>query len=110
LRRFECRDVNRSSLIQRVCYDHTQRYLIVGIRGRYDDYCDLPQQTFDGFMTASSMGQFFNQNIRNRVRATATIAARIGSRIISRSRADSVRQHRADIGLGDGCAIDLASP
>jgi hypothetical protein len=64
LQTFECRDINRSSLIQRVCYDHAQHYLIVGIRGRYDDYCELPQQTFDGFMTAPSMGQFFNQNIR----------------------------------------------
>jgi hypothetical protein len=57
-------DINRSSLIQRVCYDPAQRHLIVGIRGRYDDYCELPQQTFDGFMTAPSMGQFFKQNIR----------------------------------------------
>ena len=61
---FECRDINRSSLIQRVCYDHAQRYLIVGIMGRYDGYCELPQQTFDGFMTAPSMGRFFKENIR----------------------------------------------
>jgi hypothetical protein len=64
LQTFECRDINRSSLIHRVCYDHAQRYLIVGIRGRYDDYCELPQQAFDGFMTAPSMGQFFKENIR----------------------------------------------
>ena len=64
LKTFECRDINRSSLIQRVCYDKVQRYLIVGIRGSYDHYCELPQQTFDGFTTAPSMGQFFNQNIR----------------------------------------------
>jgi hypothetical protein len=61
---FECRDISRSSLIQRVCYDSTQRTLIVGIKGSYDDYCDLPQQTFDRFMTAPSMGQFFIANIR----------------------------------------------
>jgi hypothetical protein len=61
---FECRDINRSSLIQRVCYDRVQRTLIVGIKGSYDDYCGLPQQTFDSFMTAPSMGQFFNQNLR----------------------------------------------
>src|SRR5437868_1628352 len=42
---FECRDINRSSLVQRVCYDSAQRTLIVGIKGSYDDYCDLPQQT-----------------------------------------------------------------
>ena len=61
---FECRDINRSSLIQRVCYDRARHYLIVGIRGSYDGYCELPQQTFDSFMTAPSMGQFFKVNIR----------------------------------------------
>jgi hypothetical protein len=60
---FECRDISRSSLIQRVCYDRAQRTLIVGIKGSYDDYCGLPQQTFESFMTAPSMGQFFRQNI-----------------------------------------------
>ena len=64
LKTFECRDINRSSLIQRVCYDRARHYLIVGIRGSYDGYCELPQQTFDSFMTAPSMGQFFNRNIR----------------------------------------------
>jgi hypothetical protein len=64
LETFECRDINRSSLIQRVCYDHAQRYLIVGISASYHDYCELPQQIFDGFMTAPSMGQFFKENIR----------------------------------------------
>jgi hypothetical protein len=63
LETFECRDITRSSLIQRVCYDHAQHTLIVGIKSRYDQYCDLPQPTFDGFMAAPSMGQFFNQNI-----------------------------------------------
>jgi hypothetical protein len=60
---FDCRDINRSTLIQRVCYDQAHRMLIVGIRGSYADYCELPQQTFERFMTAPSMGQFFNQNI-----------------------------------------------
>jgi len=64
LKTFECRDINRSSLIQRVCYDRAQRTLIVGFGGSYDDYCDLPQQTFESFMTAPSMGQFFKANIR----------------------------------------------
>jgi hypothetical protein len=61
---FECRDISRSSLIQRVCYDSAERTLIVGIKGSYNNYCELPQQTFESFMTAPSMGQFFNRNIR----------------------------------------------
>ena len=60
---FECRDINRSSLIQRVCYDRAQKYLIVGIRGAYDHYCELPAHGFDALMGAPSMGRFFNQNI-----------------------------------------------
>src|SRR4030088_2723245 len=32
---FECRDINRSSLIQRVCYDRAQNYLIISVKGTY---------------------------------------------------------------------------
>lgn len=64
LKTFECRDINRSSLIQRVCYDRAQSYLIVSIKNVYDQYCDLPPPAFDGLMAAPSMGQFFNRNIK----------------------------------------------
>lgn len=64
LRTFECRDTNRSSIIQRVCYDSAQSYMIVAIKGVYDHYCGLSATTFDGLMGAPSMGQFFNRNIR----------------------------------------------
>jgi hypothetical protein len=61
---FECRDINRSTVIQRVCYDPAQRALIVGVRGNYIKYCKLLAVTFEAFMTAPSMGQFFARNIR----------------------------------------------
>ena len=64
LNSFECRDINRSSIVQRVCYDRAQRHLIVAVKGAYDQYCDLPGETFDALMGAASMGQFFNRNIR----------------------------------------------
>lgn len=60
---FECRDISRSSIIQRVCYDRAQSHLIVAIKGIYDQYCDLPAQTFEGLMGAPSMGQFFTRNV-----------------------------------------------
>ena len=63
LQTFECRDVNRSTIVQRVCYDGSQHTMIVGIKGRYDRYCELSVQTFEAFVTAPSMGRFFNQNI-----------------------------------------------
>jgi hypothetical protein len=61
---FECRDINRSSIIQRVCYDRAQRILIVSFSGVYDQYCGLPASIFDELMGAPSMGQFFNRKIR----------------------------------------------
>jgi hypothetical protein len=61
---FECRDINRSTVIQRVCYDPAERAMIVGVKGNYIKYCELPAATFEAFMTAPSMGQFFHRNIR----------------------------------------------
>ena len=61
---FECRDTNRSSIIQRACYDRAQHNLILSINGVYDQYCGLPASVFDELMGAPSMGQFFNRNIR----------------------------------------------
>ncbi|MBR0717786.1 KTSC domain-containing protein [Bradyrhizobium liaoningense] len=64
---FECRDINRSTVLQRVCYDRAQHELVVAIGGAYDRYCGVPARTVDGLMGAPSMGQFFNQNIRRHV-------------------------------------------
>ncbi|MBR1149992.1 KTSC domain-containing protein [Bradyrhizobium sp. JYMT SZCCT0428] len=61
---FECRDITRSSILQRVCYDRAQRHLIVAIKGAYDQYCDLPAETYDALLGAPSMGGFFNRHIR----------------------------------------------
>jgi hypothetical protein len=64
LKAFECRDINRSRFIQRVCYDKTQSYMVISLRGTYYHYCELPPATFDALMGAQSMGQFYNQNIK----------------------------------------------
>jgi KTSC domain-containing protein len=64
LKTFECSDTNRSSFIQRVCYDKAQSYMIIGLRGTYYHYCELPTPTYHALMDAPSMGQFYNQNIK----------------------------------------------
>lgn len=64
LKTFECRDINRSSFIQRVCYDKAQSYMVINLKGTYYPYCELPPATFDNLMGAPSMGQFYNQNIK----------------------------------------------
>jgi hypothetical protein len=61
---FECRDITRSTVLQRVCYDRARQDLVVAISGRYDRYCHVAAETFDSLVGAPSMGQFFNRNIR----------------------------------------------
>ena len=60
---FACTNTPRSSLVQRICYDEARHYLLVNIRGSYRDYCELPAATFNAFIAAPSMGQFYAQNI-----------------------------------------------
>lgn len=58
---FACTDTPRSTMIQRVCYDKASRHLLVGIRGSYRDYCEVPPATFEAFMTARSLGYYYRQ-------------------------------------------------
>jgi hypothetical protein len=64
LKVFTCQDVTRSSVISRVCYDTESRRMLVQRHAVYHQYCDLPQDMFDAFLNAPSMGQFFNTRIR----------------------------------------------
>jgi hypothetical protein len=61
---FECRDISRSTVLQRVCYDRAQENLVVAVDGRYDRYCAVAAETVDSLLGAPSMGQFFNRNIK----------------------------------------------
>lgn len=60
---FACTDTPRSTVVQRVCYDEARRYLLVNAGGSYSEYCGLPAATFEAFVVAPSMGQFFRQRI-----------------------------------------------
>jgi hypothetical protein len=63
LKPFMCSDTPRSSVIQRVCYSKSQRVMLVNARGTYRASCDLPQQMYQTFITAGSMGQFYGHVI-----------------------------------------------
>jgi hypothetical protein len=47
LKTFDCRDINRSSFIQRVCYDKAQSYMIIALNGTYYHYCELAHRFVD---------------------------------------------------------------
>lgn len=64
LKSFQCQDVNRSSFIKRICYDQPSQYMIIQLNSVYYHYCELPKSTLDALLAASSMGQYFNGNIK----------------------------------------------
>nr|WP_249153487.1 KTSC domain-containing protein [Bradyrhizobium diazoefficiens] len=61
---FECRDISRSTVLQRVCYDRAHNDLVVATGGFYARYCGVAAETVDRLLGAPSMGQFFNRHIR----------------------------------------------
>jgi hypothetical protein len=64
LKPFACTDVTRSSFINRACYDKAKQFMVVQLKGTYYPYCEMPAATYDAFMNASSMGQYYNAIVK----------------------------------------------
>ena len=43
--------------------DAARRHLLVAVKNVFDQYCNVPPETFAAFMKAPSMGLYFNRNI-----------------------------------------------
>jgi len=63
LKFFNCQEITRSSMIERVCYDETNRHMVIRHSAVHDQYCELPKSVADAFLNAPSMGQYFKANI-----------------------------------------------
>jgi KTSC domain len=61
---FACTDITRSSFMKRACYDTAQQFMVVQLTSVYYSYCEMPAATFDAFLAAPSMGQYYNANIK----------------------------------------------
>ncbi|WP_340672300.1 KTSC domain-containing protein [Bradyrhizobium ottawaense] len=61
---FVCTNVTRSSFVNRACYDKSQQFMVVQLRSVYYPYCEMSPATFEAFLAAPSMGQFYNANIK----------------------------------------------
>ena len=59
----------KSSMITFAEYDEAERGLeITFTNGTVHIYFDVPSETYDNFINASSQGKYFNQNIKNEYR------------------------------------------
>lgn len=61
---FECRSVDRSSFIGRVCHDMDREVLVVLVNGTYYAYCRVELSDAMEFVSAPSMGQYLNANFK----------------------------------------------
>ena len=61
---FTCETVTRSSLVQRVCYDPREQYMIINLQGTYYHYCEIDAGTVDQLRTAPSMGRYYSAVIK----------------------------------------------
>jgi hypothetical protein len=62
---FECSDVDRSSLVTRVCYSAAKSYMIVRLKQTDYHYCEIDAETVRRFLAAASMGRFYNAEIKD---------------------------------------------
>lgn len=61
---FACADVKEGSDVSRICYDKSERYMVIQLRTTYYHYCEIDAATMQGLRTAASKRQFFESRIR----------------------------------------------
>jgi KTSC domain len=66
LKSFDCSDVSRSSLINRVCYNERNAYMLISLNGKFYHYCEIYAGTVSSLLAAPSMGTFYNTSIRGK--------------------------------------------
>jgi hypothetical protein len=62
---FECWLVT-SSVVDTVCYDRHQTYLLIQVRGTFQQHCAIEPQTVSALVAAASVGRFYNTAIKAR--------------------------------------------
>ncbi|MGO4513023.1 KTSC domain-containing protein [Bradyrhizobium sp. 2TAF36] len=64
LKPFTCQEITRSSVVNRLCYDASNQYVIVQLKTTYYHYCEIPKPIVDAWLAADSMGRYYNANIK----------------------------------------------
>lgn len=65
LKPFAC-SATKGAVVSRVCYDPSERYVVVRVAGTYYHYCDVPGGLVADWVSASSAGGFYNARIKGR--------------------------------------------
>ena len=63
---FNCEWVSRSSVVNRLCYDAKEKYVVVNLTGTYYHYCEVPANVVSAWRQADSMGRYYNAVMKGR--------------------------------------------
>lgn len=61
---FICLDVKEGSDVSRICYDKTERYMLIQLKTTYYHYCSIDAGTVQGLQAASSKRRYFESRIK----------------------------------------------
>ncbi len=61
---FSCEWVSRSSVVNRLCYDSKEQYVIVKLKATYYHYCEVPASIIENWRNADSMGRYYNAQVK----------------------------------------------
>lgn len=61
---FACQEVDRSSVVTRVCYNEAKAYMIIRLKKTDYHYCDVDPATVSDLLTSQSIGRFYNKHIK----------------------------------------------
>ena len=61
---FQQLNLKGSSLVKDMYYDQSNLYLLVSLKGTYYHYCSIPQNVVSDWKNSSSLGRYYNYNIK----------------------------------------------
>lgn len=61
---FACSSINEGSDVTRICFDKSERYMLIKLKSTYYHYCSIDEATVQNLLAASAKYQFFATRIR----------------------------------------------
>jgi len=74
LSHFRCDNISRSENVKRVCYDESEAYVLVSLKGVWYHFCGVPATTVSSWKKAASKGRYYNDVIRGNFDCTQVSA------------------------------------
>ena len=64
LSNFSCAEIKPSSVVNNICYDERNEYLLVQLNTTYYHYCEVPNTIYKSWIDSESLGRFYNTYIK----------------------------------------------